>query len=104
MTTLKRPNLQVVYRILGALHGQGAPLSPTKLQLVAGVNYTQLQRYLELLEDRRLIESVDGSYRGGSLVKLTSEGFRVLNQLTEAMHALFDQSALSHRPNDVVTL
>jgi predicted transcriptional regulator len=52
---IERPDLRVVVRILEALGRSGRPHRPTQLQQASGTNYSQFQRYLDLLVSRGLL-------------------------------------------------
>jgi predicted transcriptional regulator len=69
-----RPDLLVVARILEALTVSDRRLKRTQLQMAAGINYTQLERYLNLLEARGLVV-VSKTKPAGTYVDLTSAGY-----------------------------
>ncbi|MCI4366219.1 MAG: winged helix-turn-helix domain-containing protein [Thermoplasmata archaeon] len=79
-----RPDLFVVVRILESLGRAGAPLGKTRLQGAAGTNYTVFSRYLELLLERGLVESIadDG---GTESLRLTKKGFEALRFLSQGI-------------------
>lgn len=74
---LQRPDLYVVARILEALRRNGEALRRTPLQIASGVNYTQFERYFELLRERKLVSTRLGE-DGAELVELTSRGYDAL--------------------------
>lgn len=86
---LERPDLRVVARILEVLATAPEPMRPTPLQQAAGTNYSQFERYVELLARRGLIEPVlegptDRRWR------LSSRGHEAYRFLVEALARVVD--------------
>jgi predicted transcriptional regulator len=88
---MERPDLYVIGRMLeGLLDG---PLRRTQLQQRAGLNYTALQRYLELLVDLDLVRPVteDG------MLELTPKGVEAYRFLFEGLTRIFGAGRMPHR-------
>jgi predicted transcriptional regulator len=70
----RRPSVRVMRRILETLHEAGDSCPPTRLQLGAHVNYTQLERYVEFMETLGLVTWGRDPISGRRAVCLTSRG------------------------------
>ena len=66
-----RPDLYVILRVLETLARNSNPSTRSALQRGAGINYTLLVRYLELLRSRNLV-TLDNST---GEVELTAKGY-----------------------------
>lgn len=66
-----RPDLIVIARILDALYNEGR-MKKTHLQMASRLNYPAFVRYVEWLENRKLIRIV--KEKDGEYVELTPEG------------------------------
>ncbi len=69
-------------RLLENLARSGGRSKPTALQLASGINYTQLERYLEFLESRGLVRSV---LAGAREIEITPAGHAALLSLARAI-------------------
>ncbi|HEV2519397.1 MAG TPA: winged helix-turn-helix domain-containing protein [Thermoplasmata archaeon] len=78
------PDLLVVARILEVLAPGDRPLKRTQLQMAAGINYTQLERYLALLQGRGLVTFVPAD-DGKTYVALTTSGYSALGFLRKGI-------------------
>lgn len=74
---VQRPDLYLVARLLENLERAGGRSRPTNLQLVSGINYTQLERYLSFLAERGLIRSVPAE-DGAVELEITAQGREAL--------------------------
>lgn len=74
MDRLERPDVRVIVRILGVLCEREPRMRPTRLQQAARANYTQLSRYLEVMQERGLVSIVPDD-NGGRWVEITPKGF-----------------------------
>jgi predicted transcriptional regulator len=79
-----RPDLYVVIRLLDILHRSEKSLGRTQLQIAAGINYTQLALYLDLLS-RRGLTTLKPDSEGALRVELTPKGFEALLFLARGM-------------------
>jgi len=77
MSRRKRSKLLIVMSILEALAESDAV--PTRLTVVANMPYDRLVKLLKELEAQELIEIVDAGR--SKVVKLTSKGYGLLNEL-----------------------
>ena len=84
---LQRPDLYLLARILEQLEVSPEGQRPTALQLACGINYTQLERYLEFMVARGLVTR-DGAADGGRTLRISDEGLRALEFLTRAIRDL----------------
>jgi len=84
MDPLSRPDLYVVIRLLDKLRSSERDLNRTQLQVAAGMNYTQFERYLDLILRRGLAEvvPVEG---GPPVVRLTRKGYDALMFLARGL-------------------
>jgi predicted transcriptional regulator len=89
-STLERPDIRVVSRILEALWKSGGPLRPTQLQQASGTNYSQFQRYLEFLRNRELLEVIEVD--GNSRIRLTPKGVEAHAFLVQLISTLLSGS------------
>jgi predicted transcriptional regulator len=87
MRALERPDVRVVVRILGVLCEREPRLRPTRLQQAARVNYTQVARYLEILQQRGLVKLVEDDH-GDRWVEITAKGFEAHQFLMRGIHDL----------------
>lgn len=91
---LQHPDLFVIIRILDSLWRSESPPNRTRLQTISGVNYTQFQRYLELLVQRGLIEELSGA--GSDLrLRLTPKGYDALVFLAGGLRKVFGNGDLT---------
>jgi|SRR5208282_4617598 len=74
-----RPDLYVVLRLLEALARNSNQLSRSALQRDARLNYTLFVRYLEVLQERRLVALIPGTE--DAMVTLTSRGYQAYHFL-----------------------
>jgi predicted transcriptional regulator len=72
--SISRPDFRVVVRILEALGKNDGPMRPTQLQQASGTNYSQFQRYLDLLAERGMVTVTRENDADRRLVSLTSKG------------------------------
>ena len=91
---LERPDIRVVARILEALWKNNGPMRPTQLQQASGTNYSQFERYLDLLRERGLVDVSD--LEQGALIRLTVRGEQAHSFLVRAVSLL-----LSGRPRGI---
>ncbi len=81
---LQRPDLFLVARILENLDRADGPARPTNLQLASAINYTQLERYLEFLSGRGLVQ-IQPAEDGSSRILITAKGREALTYLARAI-------------------
>jgi len=84
MEPLARPDLYVVIRILDKLRSNERDLNRTQLQIASGMNYTQFERYLDLVVRRGLAELV-AAKEGPPVVRLTRKGYDALMFLARGL-------------------
>ncbi|HEV2429697.1 MAG TPA: winged helix-turn-helix domain-containing protein [Thermoplasmata archaeon] len=90
---IQRPDFRVVLRILEVLWRNATPMRRTRLQQASGTNYTQFERYLDLLVARGLVELRAGD-EGGVSVALTPKGFEAHQFLVKGLRDLFSERSL----------
>jgi len=84
MEPLERPDLYVVVRLLETVRTRATPPTRTQLQIAAGMNYSQFERYLELTLQRGLLELTDRG-AGPPSVTLTRKGYDALMFLARGL-------------------
>jgi predicted transcriptional regulator len=94
---VQRPDLYLVARLLENLERSGGRCKPTALQLVSGINYTQLERYLEFLAERGLVSS-EPLADGAVALEITARGREMLLFLAKAIRdVLREEFGRGHR-------
>jgi predicted transcriptional regulator len=97
---VQRPDLYLVARLLENLEREGGRCKPTVLQLVSGINYTQLERYVQFLAGRGLVASV--SLGEGSVeLEITARGREMLLFLARAIRDVLQEEFGRGRSTEV---
>ena len=84
MEPLRRPDLYVIVRLLEKLRTSDRQLNRTQLQIASGMNYSQFERYLELILQRGLAEMVENG-NATPFVRLTKKGYDSLMLLVQGL-------------------
>jgi len=90
MSRRKRSKLLIVMNILEALAEKD--IAPTRLSVIANMPYDRLVKLLKELEAQKLIEIVDTGR--SKVVKLTSKGYKLLNELRKIKKILDEYGLL----------
>ena len=89
VSTVVRPDFNVLARLLERLWKENGPMKKTRLQTGAGVNYDTFIKYLKWMEEHRLVV-VSTSDNGLSQVALTEKGTEVCLTLVKFLSDVFD--------------
>jgi predicted transcriptional regulator len=96
MDRLERPDLYVLVRLLETLRTTDRQLTRTQLQVAAGMNYTQFDRYLELSISRGFVV-LNTRLEGPPWVSLTPKGYDALMFLARGIREVLGADLLSGR-------
>jgi len=83
----RRERLEIMAEILEIASHGGA--TKTSIVYKANLNFTLVQRYLDHLESKGVLEQLDGG--GVSVYKLTSKGRTVLHSVRSTLDMLLDR-------------
>jgi predicted transcriptional regulator len=89
---IKIPDLNVVIRILERIWKENGPISKTRLQIGANVNYDTFVKYLIWMEQHDLVE-ISITNEGNERIILTNKGMDVCAKLVRALSEIFDSNA-----------
>ena len=81
-SSLDRPDLYVVARLLERLWREEAPMLKTRLQVAANVNYDVFSRYLNWILSRGLA-SIENTADGHDRIALTPKGHEAYRRLVQ---------------------
>jgi predicted transcriptional regulator len=81
-SSLDRPDLYVLARILERLWREEKPMLKTRLQLASRVNYDVFRRYLFWMSERGLV-ALENSVDGHERVLLTEKGGEAYRKLVQ---------------------
>ena len=85
-----RPDLYLLARLLERIAAANPRLKRTQLQVASGINYTQLERYLEFMQAHGLVVMTEDPGEGGRLT-ITPRGFEALTFLSKAIRDLLQE-------------
>jgi predicted transcriptional regulator len=83
---LRRPDLDVVARMLEALLRRGGACGKARFQAAAGLNYDTYLRYLAWLEAKDLVRVMEG--KDGPEVRLAPKGLELYHVLADRLRHL----------------
>ena len=84
-SSMNKPDLYVVARILERLWREGEPMVKTRLQVAANLNYDVFTRYLDWMLDRQLLTRVTSSEEH-ERIALTPKGTEAYSKLVQWIH------------------